>query len=81
MKEQDVIALLNGYIKKYPNDLPFACVDEALLLNIDKVTLCIDFIIDLFCKIGVNAQLAPSTDGILLDSCLEFLTERRENLL
>lgn len=79
MRAEEHIENLNRYIKEYPASLSFDKVDLTTLQNDPQVLgEAISFIINLFCKIGVNADLAPTMDGILLDSCLEFLTELRE---
>ena len=80
MNAQDYIDTLNKYIKKYPDALPFSSIDlQTLERDCASLDLCIDFIIDLFSKIGVSENMAPTIDGILLDGCLEFLSEMRRS--
>ena len=75
----DHIEILNSYIKKYPESLPFDAVTlDELKSDTEKLNLCIDYIISLFSKIGLSEDFAPTMDGIMLDSCLEYLTELRE---
>jgi hypothetical protein len=79
MTQQERIESINNYIKNYPSDLPFQSVDYDTLCNDpNALNLTIDFIIGLFMKIGLSDGLSPSMDGIILDSCLEFLTELKE---
>ena len=79
MTAEQHIENLNRYIKEYPSSLPF---DVATLefLQSDRVALdsTIDYIIALFSRIGLGENFAPTMDGILLDACLEFLTELRD---
>ena len=80
MTASEHIDNLNRYIKEYPSPLPFEDADLELFLN-DRASLdaAIDYVIALFSKIGLGENFAPTMDGILLDACLEFLTELREN--
>lgn len=72
---------LNRYIKEYPSALPFEVADLELFKN-DRTSLdaAIDYVIALFSKIGLGENFAPTMDGILLDACLEFLTDIRTEI-
>lgn len=70
---------LNGYIEKYPSPLPFTQASLDLFKR-DPLALdaAMDYLIALFSKIGLGEGFAPTVDGIILDSCLEFLAELKE---
>ena len=78
MTANEHINNLNRYIKEYPASLPFEVADLELFRN-DRASLdaAIDYIIALFSRIGLGENFAPTMDGILLDACLEFLTDLR----
>ena len=76
MTAEQHIENLNRYIKEYPSPLPFE-VASLELFKSDRAALdaAIDYIIALFSRIGLGENFAPTMDGILLDACLEFLTD------
>jgi hypothetical protein len=70
---------LNAYIKKYPAPLPFDVADPELFKrDAQSLVAAIDYVIALFSKIGLGENFAPTMDGIILDACLEFLAEMKE---
>lgn len=81
MTANEHIDNLNKYIKKHPSALPFEVADLELFKK-DRHALdaAIDYVIALFSKIGLGENFAPTMDGILLDACLEFLTDLRSEI-
>ena len=81
MTAEQHIENLNKYIKEYPSSLPFEVATLELFKNDPKaLDAAIDYIIALFSKIGLGENFAPTMDGILLDACLEFLTDIRSEI-
>lgn len=79
MTEREHFDNLNGYIKKYPAPLPFDVATPGLFIrDPEALVAAIDYVIALFSKIGLGENFAPTMDGIILDSCLEFLAEMKE---
>ena len=67
---------LNEYLSKYPEGAPCRSLSvDDIKCNKELRLALIDYIIALFGKIGLSESLAPSMDGIILDSCLELLAE------
>ena len=67
---------LNDYLSKYPESAPCRSISvDDIKCNKELRLALTDYIIALFGKIGLSESLAPSMDGIILDSCLELLAE------
>lgn len=67
---------LNKYLTESGWDKKMTCselISDKILF--DKVT---EAVIGLICKIGIDENLIPNIDGIILDGCLETLNELRE---
>lgn len=78
MSQKINISLLNQYIEKYGATLPFKNVTmEDLKGNIDILETCTDFILDLFCNIGLQKNYEPNEIGLELESCIDFLNKIR----
>ena len=55
MKNQDCILEINHYIDLYGTSLSFKHLSiEDLMTNADILEECADFIVDLFCEIGLR---------------------------
>lgn len=81
MKAQQHIENLNKYIKEYPAALPFETATlELFKRDREALDAAIDYVIALFSRIGLGENFAPTMDGILLDACLEFLTDIRDQI-
>lgn len=81
MTASEHINNLNRYIKEYPSALPFEVADIELFKKDPRaLDAAIDYIIALFSGIGLGENFAPTMDGILLDACLEFLTDLRDEI-
>ena len=81
MRPEQHIDNLNKYIKEYPSALPFEDAKLELFKSDPRaLDAAIDYIIALFSKIGLGENFAPTMDGIILDACLEFLTDLREEI-
>lgn len=78
MKNQDCILEINHYIDLYGTSLSFKHLSiEDLMTNADILEECVDFIIDLFCEIGLRDDFEPNDEGYKLDKCLEFINSIR----
>ena len=76
MTLEQCVLTLNEYLSKYPEGAPCRSISaDDMECNKELRLALIDFIIALFGKIGLSESLAPSPDGIILDSCLELLAE------
>ena len=69
---------LNQFIDQYGDAFPFKHITmDDLKKNIGILERCADFILDLFCQIGLQKNYEPNEIGLELESCLDFLNKIR----
>jgi len=74
MNDKNYINEINNYIGKYGASLSFKSISiDCLKQNLDILEECTEFILDLFCEIGLRDDFEPNNEGYKLEECLEFI--------
>ena len=70
---------LKIYFDKYVDDLRIDNISlEYIISDVSIIDQITDKLIELICRIGVDDNLQPTYDGIVLDGCLETLNSIRQ---
>ena len=76
--DNNYIEILQGYITKYSNtESPENINLYVLQKDLELLEWCCDFVVYLFCNIGLDEKYEPNSVGKELDKCLEFLNSIR----
>lgn len=68
------------YFNKYVNDFELDNIKyENVISDISIINKITDTLVSLICEIGVDENLQPTVDGIILDGCLEALNNLRQS--
>ena len=69
---------INTFVRTYGDGVTFKSVDLNMLIeHQDVLDDCLDFILDLYCSIGLNDDFEPNRIGKRLYDCLECLNDIR----
>ena len=78
MNDQIFTETINYYINLYGMLLSFENVSPDDLKNdICVLEECEEFVLNLFCTIGLKDDFEPNEEGIVLDKCLEYINDIR----
>ena len=76
--DNNFIEVIQGCITEYGDTESEKTITlQALQKDFELLEWCCDFVVDLFCEIGLDEKFEPNSTGRELDRCLEFLNSIR----
>ena len=78
MDDNCYIKKINKYIDKFGIYLSFKNITlDNLTKDLIVLDECAEFLLDLFCQFGLNADFEPNEDGLDLENCIDFINNIR----